>query len=267
MYKLLIADDEAIERAAIIYFILQAGLNFARISEAGNGIEAVELAKEFSPEIIVMDVRMPGKDGLVAAKEIRQFNPTCKIIFLTAFSEFDYAQQAIKIKAEDFIIKPAYSETLIEVMQKVIVELELERPAVRAALLDATAKTATQCVETSKTTNSPAVLLIQRVCTYIDEHYQEDIRLEELCEMVGFSKCYFSRIFKQYEQMSVVDYITRCRLEKTKQLLLNPRLSVKEISGLVGYHDANYLTAVFKKWEKISPTDYRAVHVRLGNKI
>ena len=50
--------------------------------------------------------------------------------------------------------------------------------------------------------------------------------------------------------------------EKTKELLQNPRLSVKEISCLVGYQDANYLTAVFKKWEKISPTDYRLLHRR-----
>lgn len=256
MYKLLIADDEAIEREAIQFFIRQAELPFARICEAANGIEAVELARELSPEIIVMDVKMPGKDGLAAAQEIRRFNPLCKIVFLTAFSEFDYAQQAIKVKAEDYIIKPAYSENLIEVLQRLIVELEVDRPAARAALLDAGGKIgAIQVCE--KAANGPAAVLIQRVCAYIDANYSRNIHLEELCDMAGFSKCYFSRIFKQYRKISVVDYITQRRLEKTKELLQNPRLSVKEISCLVGYQDANYLTAVFKKWEKISPTDYR----------
>lgn len=127
MYKLLIVDDEAIEREAIRLFIQQAELKFSRICEAGNGIEAVETAREILPEIVIMDVRMPGKDGLSAAREIRQFNPACKIIFLTAFSEFDYAQQAVKLKAEDFLIKPAYSEHLIAALQKVIEELEIDQ--------------------------------------------------------------------------------------------------------------------------------------------
>lgn len=261
MYNLLIADDEAIEREAIQFFIRQADLHFARISEAANGIEAVELARELAPEIIVMDVKMPGKDGLAAAQEIRRFNPFCKIVFLTAFSEFDYAQQAIKVKAEDYIIKPAYSENLIEVLHRVIVELEVDRPAARAALRDANGKSVPDLAR-DKESNGPAALLIQRVCAYIDANYSQNIHLEELCDMAGFSKCYFSRIFKQYRKISVVDYITQRRLEKTKELLQNPRLSVKEISCLVGYQDANYLTAVFKKWEKISPTDYRLLHRR-----
>ena len=256
MYKLLIADDEIIEREAIQFFIQQADLPFAQIQEAANGIEAVRLAQLHSPEIIIMDIKMPGKDGLTAAQEIRRFNPSCKIIFLTAFSEFDYAQQAIKIKAEDFIIKPAYSDNLIEVLQRVIVELEVNRPESKAALVAAHRKMLPG-LECANTPTAPAALLIQRVCAYIDENYSQNIHLDELCDIAGFSKCYFSRIFKQYCRMSIVDYITQRRLEKTKELLQNPKLSVKEISYLVGYQDANYLTAVFKKWEKISPTDYR----------
>ena len=259
MYKLLIADDEAIEREAIRLFIQQAELRFSRVCEAGNGLEAVETAREVLPDIVIMDIRMPGKDGLTAAKEIRQFNPGCKIVFLTAFSEFDYAQQAVKLKAEDFLIKPAYSESLIAILQKVIEELEINRPSVRVALADA-ARHFGLVGDAAKNENGPAAILIQRVCTHIDENYARNIHLEELCDIAGFSKCYFSRIFKQYKQMSVTDYITLCRMKKAKELLRNPRLSVKEISCQVGYNDANYLTAVFKKCEGISPTEYRALH-------
>jgi YesN/AraC family two-component response regulator len=256
MYKLLVVDDEAIEREAIQYFIQQAGLKFEALEEATNGIEAVSKAAALEPQIIIMDIRMPGKDGLEAAKEIRQFNSDCKIIFLTAFSEFEYAQKAIKVKAEDFIIKPADSEALLRVLNSVITDLDRGKAAVEVVALELTENfhdgTGTEVV-----VNGPNGFLVDRVCKYIDQNYNKCIKLDELCDMVGFSKYYLSRIFKQYKNMNLVDYIAFRRIEKTKEILKDPRVSIKEISSLVGYNDPNYLTNVFKKWEGISPTEYR----------
>ena len=86
MCTLLIVDDENIEREAIQHFIKQSGLEFDLIEEAVNGVEAINKAMEIIPDIIIMDIKMPGKNGLEAAQEIRQFNAQCKIIFLTAFN-------------------------------------------------------------------------------------------------------------------------------------------------------------------------------------
>jgi two-component system response regulator YesN len=249
MYKLLIADDEAIEREAIRYFISEAGFEFAAVGEAGNGIQAVAVAAEMIPDIIVIDIKMPGKDGLEAAREIREFNPDCKIIFLTAFSEFEYARKAIKVKAEDFIIKPANSENLIAVLTNLLAQLEhgktmlaLSEPAM---------------VKGEEVAGGPTALLVEKVCKFIDQNYSQNIKLEEMCRMVGFSKYYFSRVFKHYKNMNMIDYITFRRIQKAKELLKDPRISIKEISFVVGYNEPNYLTSVFKKWEGISPTEYR----------
>lgn len=247
MYKLLIVDDEAVEREAIQYFISRSNLSFASVAEAVNGVQAVDLARKLMPEIILMDIKMPGKTGLEAAQEIRLFNRDCKIIFLTAFNEFEYAQKAIKIKAEDFIIKPAYSETLLKVLAQVIADLDNSRGISMHQSVS----------EGNDALSAPSAIIIERVCKYIDQNYNKNIKLDELCDMVGFSKYYFSRIFKQYKNMNLVDYITLQRIEKTKELLKNPQISIKEISALVGYNEPNYLTLVFKKWEGISPTEYR----------
>lgn len=254
MYSLLIVDDEAIEREAIQYFIAQSGLSFKTIAEAANGIDAVKIAAALMPEIILMDIKMPGKNGLEAAAAIREFNQDCKIIFLTAFNEFDYAHKAIKVKAEDYIIKPAYSETLLATLEQVIIELDKKNPKVKKTQPN---------LEQKEPVCKPSVVLMERVCQYIDANYNQNIKLDELCNMIGFSKFYLSRIFKQVKHMNVVDYITLRRIEKTKELLLNPQLSIKEISALVGYNEPNYLTLVFKKWEGISPTEYRNKMCRL----
>lgn len=250
---MLIADDEAIEREAIQFFITQANLDFKLVAEAVNGIQAVSRAEELMPEIIIMDIKMPGKDGLEAAREIRQFNPFCKIIFLTAFNEFEFAHKAIKVKAEDFIIKPAYSETLIEALTGIIAGLDREN---QLAITDK-GNRQEENNDSDAVLSSSTALLIERVCSYIDQNYSKGIKLEEMCNMVGFSKYYFSRVFKQYKNMNLIDYITFRRIEKSKEMLKDPCLSIKEISSQVGYNDANYLTAVFKKWEGVSPTEYR----------
>lgn len=255
MYKLLIAEDEAIERRAIQYFIQKADLHFEVIEEAEDGIEAVEKALRLVPDIVIMDIKMPGKDGLTAAKEIRQVNVNCKIVFLTAFHEFSYARIAIKLKAEDFIIKPAYSEELLEVLNKAISDLDRRRSFQSDS--EQCAKEVMSDCQKEGGKNNPSAVLVERVCRYIDQNYNKNIKLDEMCEMAGFSKYYFSRIFKQNKNINLVDYLTKKRLEKAKEFLKNPKMSVKEISAMTGFRDANYLTAVFKKWENISPTEYR----------
>lgn len=251
MYKLLIADDEPIERAAIKHFISQAGWQFSVVEEAANGIQAVERAAVIEPDIIIMDIRMPGKDGLEAAKEIRCFNPDCKIVFLTALNDFQHARGAIKVRAEDFIVKPAYSEELLAVLSNVVANLERRQAIAPLAKAEDAGADAGAAL-------GPTALLVEKVCRYIDENYARSISLDEMCQMAGFSKYYFSRIFKQYKGMSLIDYITFRRMEKAKELLRNPQNSIKEISANVGYSDANYLTNIFKKWEGISPTEYRS---------
>lgn len=94
-----------------------SGLSFHEIIEADSGRSAVRLARQHSPEIILMDIKMPGLDGLSAAKEICSFNSVCKIIFLTAYDHFDYAQEAIRCRASDFLVKPVSREELIKTIQ------------------------------------------------------------------------------------------------------------------------------------------------------
>jgi AraC-like DNA-binding protein len=110
--------------------------------------------------------------------------------------------------------------------------------------------------------SGPTALLMERVCRYIDQNYAKNIKLDEMCEMAGFSKYYFTRIFKQHKNMSLIDYITFRRVERTKELLRDPMISIKEISALVGFNEPNYLTAVFKNREGLSPTEYRRKQCR-----
>lgn len=126
-YRLLICEDESLEREVISIIISRARLPLEIVGEAENGLEAVRKARETKPDIILMDIKMPGLDGLSAAAQIREKDGKCKIIIITAYDEFDYAQEALRLGAVDYLLKPVRPEELVTVMQKVINALDKEK--------------------------------------------------------------------------------------------------------------------------------------------
>ncbi|NDL68303.1 response regulator transcription factor [Anaerotalea alkaliphila] len=127
MFSVLIAEDEKIEREALVHIISRSSLPLKEVVQAANGPEAVSVASVVKPEIVLMDIRMPGMDGIEASRIIKKIDPGCKIVLLTAFEQFSYAQEAIKIGVEDYLVKPASNERVLEVLEKVIGKLEQEK--------------------------------------------------------------------------------------------------------------------------------------------
>jgi two-component system response regulator YesN len=97
---------------------------------------------------------------------------------------------------------------------------------------------------------------VYRVKQYIEQHFTQDLSLEHLAELVQLSPWYISKCFKEKFQISYIDYLTHCRIEYAKQLILQGEKSIKEIAFEVGYHDPNYFSRVFKKVCGCSPSSY-----------
>ncbi|MDN5324171.1 MAG: two-component system, response regulator YesN [Clostridia bacterium] len=127
MYKLLIVDDEELERLSLKKNIYKLKSLINWVFEARNGEEAVELAEKVRPDIIIMDIKMPGKSGLEASKEIKESLPNVKILILSAFDFFDYAQEAVKFGAFDYLLKPIRSEQLLNTLKRTLKELIREK--------------------------------------------------------------------------------------------------------------------------------------------
>ena len=109
MYNILVAEDELLERKVLCKFLKRSMGDRCTVLEAGNGREAVELFEKHHPAVAILDIRMPGLTGLEAARIIRQSGKPCVILFLTAFDKFEYAREAISLRAMDYLLKP-YSE-------------------------------------------------------------------------------------------------------------------------------------------------------------
>lgn len=127
MYKLLLVDDEPIERSTLALIISRCYENIEIVGEASNGREAILKAELLNPDIIIMDIKMPGINGIEAAQVIRAHNRSVKVIIVTAYDYFEYAKESIKIGIDDFLLKPVLKEDVQDSIDKILSKINNEK--------------------------------------------------------------------------------------------------------------------------------------------
>lgn len=254
MCKVLIADDEPIEMTIISKMLRKNYGDQLEIIQAVNGREAIERFQQEGCGIAILDIEMPGVNGLEAAEEIRKKDKECSIIFLTAFEDFSYAKKAILVRALDYLLKPASEEEVIAVMDEALRLLHegghipvFEEERTGEQLMDESA-------ETVRISTSQRLIL-----EFVQSHYQEDISLQDVARIMNYSDAYFCKLFKQCFDKNFTAYLSEFRVERAKRLLDNMAVNVKEISELVGYKDSNYFAKVFKRVAGLTPSEYRTM--------
>lgn len=252
--RVLVADDEPIERMVVTKKLHQFFGNEIEIIEAINGREAIELFEKEGYQIALLDIEMPGINGLEVAEKIRETQKPCEIIFLTAFDEFSYAKRAISVKALDYLLKPAVEEELIVCMEEAIAlakcRKEMEPQVQQTEIV-------TETLDEEKIDNLKLKKIKELMKNYLQEHYHEDIALQEVAGHFHYSDAYFCKIFKQCFDKSFIIYLSEFRVEKAKELLADISVNVKDISQRVGYRDSNYFAKVFKRIVGVTPSEYR----------
>lgn len=118
MLKVLLADDEYLEREALKIILTEGIEDAVIVGEAQTGKTAVELFQAHQPNLIFMDIKMPVMDGLDATEIIKKQNQDTIIIILSAYESFQYAQKALRLGADDYILKPARPEDIIAAVKK-----------------------------------------------------------------------------------------------------------------------------------------------------
>lgn len=127
MYTLLIADDEALEREGLELMIRHVFPDTFNFLHAENGRKAIQLAEEHMPDIVFMDIKMPGIQGLEAVRQILAKSPSVKIVMITAHDYFSYAKEGLLLGVRDYLLKPARREEVYELVKQMIAEIEEEK--------------------------------------------------------------------------------------------------------------------------------------------
>lgn len=235
MITVYIADDEMWGTLGLKKLLERSGHDLQVIGTADNGLTAKEEIEKMRPDVVFADIRMPGLSGLELLEVIPEVSPGSKVVIITGFAEFSYAQTAVQLHAFDLLLKP-------------IKELELER-----VLKNVIAQSAEKTEEDQSESNR----MIDNVIADIRNNYTDDISLTALAAKYNLSTGRLSTLIKESLSMTFSDYIVSLRMQKARELLRDESKSIEQIAEMVGYNDYFYFTKVFKKSQGISPSKYR----------
>jgi two-component system, NarL family, response regulator DesR len=132
--RLVLADDESLTRGAVGALLgLEADIEV--VAQVGSGAEVVPVARTTAPDVALLDVQMPGGDGLEAAAELHAALPACRIVILTTFGRPGYLSRAMRAGAAGFVVKDAPPEQLVDAVRRVHAGLRVVDPALAAESL------------------------------------------------------------------------------------------------------------------------------------
>ena len=279
IFSIILADDEQQILYGMKKGIEWEKLGFRVAGVAQNGKEALELMEEVHPDLVISDIKMPFMDGLELAKHIHEDYMNTKVILFSGWDDFEYARNAIKVKALDYLLKPCDINDLLAVMDMAIQKLdkEKEEKVLGQFIISADNKyneansynnSNKYVIEKNKKDDIPKRIVdnvrnsdeqttIKYLREYVENNYIYDITMQEAAEEMGYSDAYFSKLFKQYFNQNFTAYLTEYRIKKAKELLCNTNKSIKDISRMVGYTDSNYFARIFKRIVGEIPSKYR----------
>ena len=239
MYSIMIVEDEYLVRQGIASLVDYEQFGMQVIAQAENGREAWQKFQENPADILLTDINMPQMNGLELAKLVRDQAPKCHIVFLTGYDDFDYARTAIKLGADDYLLKPFSKDDVEEMLAKVRTKLDKERKKVQIQNL-----------------------VDQGQRSELEEAIHErladsELSLKSLASQLGFSPSYLSVLIKKELGLPFQDYLIQERMKKAKLLLLTTDLKIYEIADQVGFEDMNYFSQRFKQVVGLTPRQFK----------
>lgn len=244
MYRVVLVDDEQFILKGLQRVFPWAEYHCEVVATAADGREGIEMVRKFKPHILLTDIRMPNMDGLSMIAALQSEFPNMQISVLTAFRDFDYAQQAIRLGVSRYLLKPSNMDELREAIAHMIEALKT-LPQEEGEDED---------VAQSESGNFVARAALQ----YIKEHYTEHISLGDVAESVYVSPWHLSKLINGCLGQSFFDIVNGLRIAEAKELLMDPSLKVHEIAIKIGYSDVAHFSKNFKKAVGVSPMEYRS---------
>jgi len=249
--NILIVDDEPRTRQGLQRTLESWNNGEFKILIAESGEEVLQIAQTQPIHILLSDIRMPEMTGLQLLQNIRDKGLSPVVIVISAYSQFEYAQEALRLGVVNYLLKPISKSTLIEAVEDAVQILEKKlRAGIIEKVVDKKIVDATTKIDGTSNT-------IREAVTYIDEHIKDDITLTEVAAHVHLNPSYFSVLFKDEIKLNFSEYITRRRIQRAKELLLSTKLTINEVAEEVGYNTTKYFIKIFKEYEKMTPTAYR----------
>ena len=180
MIRLLIADDEVLEREALADIVVRRFEHEITIETAENGRKAADTAVLWGADLILMDIEMPGMNGLDAARAVLEQRPECKVIFVTAYSLFQYAHEAMHLGACDYLLKPVNPDEVEASIRKAMRQIEAGRRLAELAPVEPEPEADPEGDAAEAEENDRNALVMAHVRKYMEDNYMFDLSLDSV---------------------------------------------------------------------------------------
>ncbi|WP_339225037.1 response regulator [Paenibacillus sp. FSL H8-0332] len=263
--RVLIVDDEYYFRQLLIRLVDWEAAGFEVAAEADDGSAALQIIGEQSIDLIITDIEMPNMNGLEFIGEVRKLNSAAKLIFITSYDNFSYAQQAISLGADHYLLKPVDEDAVERALHTIRTQLtekwEAERYINRLRIKAGDVQEPQAGDARAQKRQSSGTALIGKTIAYVTAHYAEDtLSLQSTASALFVNPSYLSHAFKKETGESFVEYVTNVRLGEAMKLLSQgaseeeaPAPKIATIARQVGYKDPFYFSKCFKKRYGMTP--------------
>ena len=247
MFRVLIADDEETIRNGLKNLIESYDIGLSVIATAEDGEMAISLIEEYKPEIILMDINMPFMNGLEVIEQIRKTNENTKIIIISGYNQFDYAQKALELGVFSYLLKPINYRNFKDIL---------------VAAMDSYSKRMWEISQIKQDGDKFKGKddIGNNAIEYIKANFpSSDISLNGLAEHLFISQSYLAKTIKEKTGVNFTDYLNKLRIDMAISLLLDEDIeyTIKDIADMVGYNSQHYFSRAFKNYMGISPNQYR----------
>lgn len=263
--RVLIVDDEYYFRQLLIRLVDWEAAGFEVAAEADDGSAALQIIGEQTIDLIITDIEMPNMNGLEFIQEVRKLNSAAKLIFITSYDNFSYAQQAISLGADHYLLKPVDEDAVEQALRTIRTQLtekwEAERYINRLRIKAGDVQEPQAGDARTLKRQSSGTALIGKTIAYVTAHYAEDtLSLQSTASALFVNPSYLSHAFKKETGESFVEYVTNVRLGEAMKLLSQgaseeeataPKIAT--IARQVGYKDPFYFSKCFKKRYGMTP--------------
>ena len=252
--NLLIVDDEIIAVQGILDSVDWEFLSFKHIFTAYNMNQAIEIIKQSPIHIMLCDIEMPGGSGIDLLTWTYRNNYDIKCLIITSHDNFNYAQQAIRLKCVDYILKPILGEAMTTLLSNTKKLLEQEFSDLNMIkygehYIDA--------IRSSDISMQSADDILKKAEQFIRSSLSEVLTVEDIAMRVSLCAEDLEYLFKQKNRITVAEYIVEQRLFLARELLEKGDISINLVSAKVGYSNYLHFTKLFQEKYGILPREYQ----------